>query len=82
LIHTTPDISSEVDDLDYLLRDALWSSHDSAPEPARVLAALRARIAGAQRPADVYQAKRVTRYSPPYETTAFLYLMPLMRMTH
>jgi hypothetical protein len=50
LFDIMPDLTREVDDLDYLLRGALWSSHNSAPDPARVFAALRTRIVAEQRP--------------------------------
>jgi hypothetical protein len=44
LIPMLSDHSREADDLDYLLRDALWSSSNVAPDSARAWVALRTRI--------------------------------------
>jgi hypothetical protein len=69
----------EVDDLDYLLRDALWSSSDTAPEPARVLAALRTRIVTERRPALVAWP-RIGPTGNSAMSASYWYYMPLLRV--
>ena len=72
------DHNREVDDLDYLLCDALWSNHDAAPDPARVLASLRTRINQERQPA-------LTSWSPvasgpcAHMSASYWYFMPLLR---
>jgi hypothetical protein len=44
LFDIMPDHNRQVDDLDCMLHDAMWSSQDSAPDPARLFAALHTRI--------------------------------------
>jgi len=68
----------EVDDLDYLIRDALWSSYNIAPPPERALVALRARIENERQPA---RKSCVTPAGVSTATSAsYWYLMPLLRV--
>lgn len=70
----------EADDLDYLLRDALWSSRDSAPDPARVLASLHTRIRAERRPTRVSWLLVMPSWSSSQMAASYWYLEPLARV--
>ena len=70
----------EVDDLDYLLRDALSSSRDAAPDPARVLARLRARIRLEYQPALMPWSRLTPAWASPNMSASYWYLMPLLKV--
>jgi hypothetical protein len=74
------DHNREVDDLDYLLRDALWSSHDAAPDPARVLAALRTRIGLEHQPTLMPWSRMAPAWASPSMSASCWYFMPLLRI--
>jgi hypothetical protein len=74
------DHDREVDDLDYLLRDALWSSRDAAPDPARVLAALRARIRLEHQTTLMPRSRMAPAWASPGMSASYWYFMPLLRV--
>ncbi len=70
----------EVDDLDYMLRDALRCTNDPVPDSACVFAALRARIAAERR-----RVRRSWSFAMPAGahapmSAAYWYVVPLARM--
>ena len=74
------DHNREVDDLDYLLRDALWSSRGAAPDPARVLAALRARIKLEHQHKLMAWSRAAPAWVSPSMSASYWYFMPLLRV--
>jgi hypothetical protein len=80
LFDTMSDHNREVDDLDYLLRDALSSSRDAAPDPARVLAGLRARIRLERQPAPMLWSRMAPAWASPGMSASYWYFMPLLRV--
>jgi hypothetical protein len=80
LIDIMPDHNREVDDLDYLLRDALWSSDDAAPDPVRMLAGLRARIWLERQRALMPAFPTAPAWASPNMLASYWYFMPLLRV--
>jgi hypothetical protein len=69
----------EVDDLDFLLRDALRGNKDAAPDAARVFAALRARVVAERQPMRTPWLLVTPTWTSSHMTASYWYLMPLAR---
>ena len=71
----------EVDDLDFILRDALRSNKDSVPDPARVFAPLRARVVADLWPTPIRWLLPTPVWTS-YHSASYWYLAPLSRLIH
>jgi hypothetical protein len=74
------DRTREVDDLDYLLRDALWSDDSGEPIKERVFFKLRARIQAERRGAHRPKLIAAPIYAGPSLSASYWYLAPLTRV--
>jgi hypothetical protein len=76
-----PNHNREVDDLDIILHDALWSDQNSAPDPACVFAELRARVVPEDMPARALASwlRATPAWSSPSMSATYWYLVPLSR---
>ncbi|MBK9945312.1 MAG: hypothetical protein IPP13_27295 [Kouleothrix sp.] len=72
----------EVDDLDYMLRDALRCTNDMAHDPVRVFAVLRGRIDAGYRVRRGAWAHALPIGSHAYLSPAYWYVVPLARVMH
>ena len=72
----------EVDDLDYMLRDALRRTNDPVPNPQRVLAQVFLRISAGRQAKWRGRSVATPLGDHAYLTTSYWYLAPLARMVH
>jgi hypothetical protein len=70
----------EVDEIDYILRDALRSNRDAAPNAERLFAALRARVVAEHRPARTVWTISAPNWAGSYMSVSYWYLAPLTRV--
>jgi len=74
------DHEREIDEVDYLLRDALRISQDAAPNADRIFAALRARVVADRRPAHAAWSQSTPSWTSSYMSVSYWYLAPLIRV--
>jgi hypothetical protein len=80
LIDIMSDRCREADDLDFILRDALRRNKDSAPDTARVFAALCAQVAAERRPAYTPWLPATPAWTSPHLLASYWYLAPISRV--
>ena len=80
LIDVMSDHEREIDEVDFLLRDALRISQDAAPNADRIFAALRARVVAEYRPRQTAWSQATPSWTSPYMSASYWYLAPLIRV--
>jgi hypothetical protein len=79
LIGVMSNHNREVDEIDYILRDALRSNRDAAPNTERILAALRARITAERWPLRTVWSSSTPTWTSWHMSASYWYLAPLAR---
>lgn len=70
----------EVDEIDYILRDALRSNRDAAPNAERMFAVLRARVVAERWPAPTVWSLAAPSWASSYMSASYWYLAPMIRV--
>src|SRR5262249_46079657 len=79
LIGVMSNHNREVDEIDYLLRDALRSNRDAVRNVERILAALRAQVVGERWPAHTVWSLSTQGWTSWHMSGSYWYLAPLAR---
>jgi hypothetical protein len=79
LIGVMSNHNREVDDIDYILRDALRSNRDAVPNAERIFVALRARVLAERWPAHTVWSLSAPSWTSCHMSASYWYLAPLAR---
>ena len=79
LIGVMSNHNREVDEIDYILRDALRSNRDAAPNVERILAGLRAQVVAERWPARTVWLLSTPSWTSWQMSGSYWYLAPLAR---
>ncbi len=70
----------EVDEIDYILRDALRSNRDAVPNAEHMFAVLRARVVAERWPTRIVWSLSTPSWTSSYMSASYWYLAPMIRV--